>query len=68
MIFTRDELETIPNEALIRFCGYIGVDLNDEDKKEDIIDLILGYYSKQEEDEVPMSARIKRIKENNYDG
>lgn len=68
MIFTQDELETIPYEALVRFCSYIGIPVDYNDTKEDIIDLILKHYSKQEDDEVPMSVRIRRIKEINNDG
>ena len=66
MVFTREELDEMYKSQLITLAGYYGLDLNMKMLKGDIIDKILNINVVEAED-LPMSVRVKRIKELNQE-
>ena len=70
-MFTKQELEGLSKEQLLRLIGYLGLSVEPKAKKEDIIDIILDNleqyaYGVIHEIEVEqVSVRVKRIKERN---
>ena len=65
-MFTEKELNNLLKLQVINLAKYYGIDANMRMMKGDVIGLILDYGRKQEEaNEPPMSARVRRIKEQN---
>ena len=63
-MFTKEELNKLLKMQVSNLAKYYGIDANMRMLKGDVIELILA-YGKKEEDEPPMSVRIRRIKEQN---
>jgi len=70
-MFTKQELEGLSKEQLLRLIGYLGLSVEPKAKKEDIIDIILdnleqyAYGVIREIEVEQVSVRVKRIKERN---
>ena len=70
-MFTKQELEGLSKEQLLRLIGYLGLSVEPKAKKEDIIDIILdnleqyAYGVIREIEVEQVSVRVKRIKEMN---
>jgi len=70
-MFTKQELEGLSKEQLLRLIGYLGLFVEPKAKKEDIIDIILdnleqyAYGVIREIEVEQVSVRVKRIKERN---
>jgi len=63
-MFTKEELNKLLKNRVVNLAKYYGIDANMKMLKGDVIELILE-YGKKEEDEPPMSVRVRRIKEQN---
>ena len=70
-MFTKQELEGLSKEQLLKLIGYLGLSVEPKAKKEDIIDIILdnleqyAYGVIREIEVEQVSVRVKRIKERN---
>lgn len=70
MTFTYDELEAYNKKMLVNLCEYYNIQVSKYAKKDVIIDAILEYFwvepdEYEVEEEIPMSARVRRIREQN---
>lgn len=63
-MFTKEELNKLLKTQVVNLAKYYGIEANMKMLKGDVIGLILE-YGKKEADEPPMSARVRRIKEQN---
>ncbi|PNX52367.1 MAG: hypothetical protein BV458_09930 [Thermoplasmata archaeon M9B2D] len=66
MSFTKEELEEMYKSQLVNLGEYYGLELNMRMLKEEIIDEILDSTKPVDvNEEIPASARIRRIRESN---
>jgi len=70
LYFTEAQLKKLTRKDLVRICRYYKLKFTKKTKKEELIRLIWNSFNAPEvvdteEVEVPMSVRIRRIKESN---
>jgi len=64
-MFTETELNALLKPQVVNLAKYYGLDVNSRMLKSGIIEKILEYQRQPKEEESLMSARVKRIKEQN---
>ena len=63
--FTQKNLDGFTKKKLMRIATYLKLDVPDNALKQEIIDVILVSTASPPEEDIPMSVRIRRIKESN---